>query len=129
MNIEGVCNTMCSDTLNLKNFVFNFPGVGSTNLLLKTDTLKVKNEGTGELILAGKAAYADISDDGTGSLKAEKFHAKELHVNFEGTGEASVYASNSIYIQSSGTGDVYYSGAAKVMQMDNTGTGAVKHKD
>ncbi len=129
ITIEGVCNTTCADTLHLKNLVFKFPGVGSTNLLLNTDSLKVKNEGTGELILAGKALYANISDDGTGSLSARKFHVNDLHVDFAGTGDVSVFASNTIYVDASGTGDVSYSGPAKVMQMNNTGTGEVKHRD
>jgi hypothetical protein len=129
LNIDGVCNTTCADTLHLKNLVFKFPGVGSTNLLLNTDSLKVKNEGTGELILAGKALYANISDDGTGSLSARKFHVNDLHVDFAGTGDVSVFASNTIYVDASGTGDVSYSGPAKVMQMNNTGTGEVRHKD
>ena len=129
ISIEGVCNTNCSDTLHLKNLVFNFPGVGSTNLLLNTDSLKVSDEGTGNLKLAGKASYTSISDDGTGSLNTEKLNVKDLHVKLAGTGDALLYASNTIYIESSGTGDVYYSGAAKVMQMDNKGTGAVQHKE
>jgi hypothetical protein len=129
MSIEGVCNTTCSDTLNLKNFVFDFPGVGSTNLLLNADSLKVSNEGTGSLKLAGKANYTSISDEGTGSLNSEKLMVKDLHVNLAGTGDARLYASNTIYLETSGTGDVYYSGQAKIMQMDNTGTGVVKHKD
>ncbi len=129
LSIEGVCSTTCADTLHLKNFVFKFPGVGSTHILLNTDSLKVKNEGTGELTLAGRATYANLSDDGTGSLNAAKFHVNDLHVNFSGTGDVSVYASNTIYLESSGTGDVSYYGPAKVMQMNNTGTGDVKHKE
>lgn len=129
INIGGVCHTTCTDTLRLKNLIFKFPGVGSTNLLLNTDSLIVKDEGPGELVLAGKARYARITDDGTGSLHAEKFHVNELHIDFAGTGDVSVYASEAIYLESSGTGDVSYAGPAKVMQMDNTGTGAVKHRD
>ncbi len=129
LSIEGVCKTTCSDTLNLKNIVFDFPGVGSSNLLLNTDTLKISNEGTGSLTLAGKANYASISEDGTGSLRAEKFKVKELHVKLEGTGDAVLYASNSIYIEASGTGDVSYAGPAKVMELQSTGTGSVKYKE
>jgi hypothetical protein len=129
LNIEGVCNTTCTDTLHLKNFVFKFPGVGTTNLLLNTDSLKISDDGVGALTLAGKAVYADISDNGTGSLNAKQLNVNELHASFAGTGDASVYASNTIYLETSGTGDVIYSGAAKVMEMNNTGTGEVRRKE
>jgi len=129
MNIVGVCNIKCSDTLHLKKLVFDFPGVGSANLLLNADSIKITNEGTGGLKLAGKADYTSISEDGTGSINAEKLRVKDLHAHLDGTGDAALYASNTIYIETSGTGDVYYSGPAKVMQTDNTGTGSIKHRD
>jgi hypothetical protein len=54
VNIVGVCNIKCSDTLHLKKLVFDFPGVGSANLLLNADSIKITNEGTGGLNLQEK---------------------------------------------------------------------------
>jgi hypothetical protein len=64
-----------------------------------------------------------------GSLDADKFMVDVLHVNVNGVGAASVYASKEIYIQSTGVGGVRYHGSAKVMQSESDGVGGVKHVD
>jgi hypothetical protein len=129
MTISSVGSTKSSDTLKFKNFVYTSEGVGSTNLLLNVDTLHASEDGVGQITLSGKAAYASIADNGVGALDADAFKVEVLHVDVNGVGSASVYASKEIYIQSSGVGGVKYHGPAKVMQSDNDGVGGVKHVD
>jgi putative autotransporter adhesin-like protein len=129
MSISSVGSTKSSDTLKFKKFIYESEGVGSTNLLLSVDTLHASEDGVGAMTFAGKAAYASLEDNGVGSLDADAFKAEVLHVNVNGVGAASVYASKEIYIQSSGVGGVKYHGPAKVMQSDNDGVGGIKHVD
>ena len=129
MDIESVGKTQSTDTLNLKNFHFESNGVGSIKLCLNADTVKGSENGVGTMTLSGKTAYAEISDNGVGSLDADKFLVDILHVNVNGVGAASVYASKEIYIQSTGVGGLRYHGPAKVMQSESDGVGGVKHAD
>lgn len=129
LDMESVGETKCSDTLKLKNLAFHVKDVGATTLWLNADTVKGKEEGVGALELAGKATYADISDNGIGKLGATDFKVEVLHVNVNGVGAADVYASKEIYMHSSGVGGVTYHGPAKVMKADNDGVGGVNHAD
>ena len=129
MSISSVGSTKSSDTLKFKNFVYENEGVGSTNLLLRVDTLHASEDGVGAMTFAGKAGYASLEDNGVGSLDADAFKVEVLHVDVNGVGSASVYASKEIYIQSSGVGGVKYHGPAKVMQSESDGVGGVKHVD
>ena len=129
MDIESVGSTKCTDTLNLKNLNFESDGVGSLELWLHADTVKGAENGVGTIKLFGSSKYAEIADNGVGSLTAEKFMVDILHVNINGVGSASVYASKEIYIESSGVGGVKYYGPAKVLQSESSGVGSVKHAD
>lgn len=129
MDIESVGSTKCTDTLHLKNLKFESDGVGSITLWLKADSVTGSENGVGTMKLAGSTKYAQISDEGVGSLDAENFMVDVLHVNINGVGSASVYALKEIYIQSSGVGGVKYRGPAKVVESNNDGIGSVKHVD
>lgn len=129
MEISSVGSTKCTDTLKLKHFDFQAEGVGSTTLWINADTVKGSEDGVGTINIYGKSAYADISDNGVGSLDCNKFMVDVLHVSVNGVGAADVFASKEIYIQSSGVGGVHYRGPAKVMQSEANGIGSVKHVD
>jgi hypothetical protein len=124
---SSVGKTKCADTLKLKTFTFQSEGVGALTLWLNADTIKGSEDGVGSMNLYGRATYADISDNGVGSLDGDDFKVEVLHVNVNGVGAASVYASREIYMQSNGVGGVKYHGPAKVMQSENNGVGSIKH--
>lgn len=129
MEIASVGSTKCTDTLKLKSLDFHSEGVGSITLWLNADTIKGEEDGVGTMNLYGKSAYADIADNGVGSLDCKKFMVDVLHVEVNGVGSADVYAEKEIYVQSSGVGGIHYHGPAKVMQSDNSGIGSVRHSD
>lgn len=129
IEISSVGETTCSDTLKLKNINIHVEGVGSTELWINADTIKVSEEGVGKLTMAGKAIYSELNDDGVGALDAQLFKAEVLHVNVSGVGAAKVYASREIYLQVSGVGGVQYCGPAKVVQSETSGVGKVEHGD
>jgi len=129
IEVASVGKTQCTDTLKLKKLDFSAEGVGSTSLWVNADTIIGSEDGVGSIAFKGASKYAEISDNGVGSLDAENFMVDVLHVNVNGVGSASVYASKEIYMESSGVGGIKYRGSAKVVQSESNGIGSIKHID
>lgn len=126
MEVNGVGNVSSTSALKLDKFKLNFTGVGSTDLNLNSKDLTVKIEGVGNIKLKGSADNASITASGTGNLEAFDLAAKKLDVNVSGVGNTEVRADEEISINSSGIGNLSYTGNATVKSKNASGIGKVK---
>lgn len=100
---------------------------GSGDVLGKVDvkTLECNISGSGDMKLGGHAENAVVSLSGSGDFSARDLITDNTSVRVSGSGDASIYANNSVEAHVSGSGDVTYSGAAKNIISKKSGTGDI----
>lgn len=126
INFKGVGKLMCSTMIKVENMLLEMEGVGSSELKLTGQTLNVENAGVGSLTLSGNFADATINNEGIGNVNAAELIVQKMKVENSGVGNVEVRAESEIDINSSGVGNVYYSGNATVKSLKDNGIGKVK---
>ena len=101
---------------------------GTSNIFLNNfdnnASLKINNEGTGDITLSGDAHKLTVKNSGTGRIKAMAFPVYVCDVKSEGTGDLEITAFNRIKGYLAGTGNIYYKGSP-IVDLNITGTGRI----
>lgn len=89
---------------------------GSGDIQLDVDGPSVVSEihGSGDITLAGETKDVSCAIYGSGDFKASSLKAENAHVSIHGSGDAEVYASESLDAEIAASGDVHYRGEPKV---------------
>ncbi len=101
--------------------------VATTNINLQVSSFQfIQHSGTGTYEFYGTADSAYYFIKGTGYIYASKFQSDFVHVVNKSTGNVYCNARNKLYIEFTGKGDVYYSGAPSEIIFDpSSSTGHV----
>jgi Putative auto-transporter adhesin, head GIN domain len=100
-------------------------GAGSISLdQLATESLVIEQTGTGDLRLAGSATSQQLTLRGTGNYLAADLRSAQASVVLEGQGNATIWATESLDVRSSGAGKLSYWGAPALTQ-EKIGIGGV----
>ncbi len=93
-------------------------GVGNIEVQnsIEVDELDITIEGVGKVEVGGTANVLNIFSEGVGKIEAFELIAKECNVLLEGTGNAEVYAEETLDVTLSGAGSVYYKGNPDITQ-------------
>ncbi len=126
LDINGVGNVTCTNTLTLGSLTLGISGIGNTTLSVDAETIEATVSAVGNIALAGKVNDLDIRNSGTGNLQAFDLVAQKLSINSSGIGNVEVRAEEEINIESSGIGSIYYKGTASVKTLNVSGIGVVK---
>jgi len=113
--------TLKSDKMKLVN-----DGTGSMHIAINCLRLDVTNSGVGSIHLEGSADEAKIVNDGTGSIKAGKLITKILHAENTGVGSMDIYASDTLSMMNDGVGSIHYSGNAFIKTKVEEGVGLIQ---
>jgi hypothetical protein len=113
--------------LDLKDLYVKVEGGAKVNLQMKADDVVVNGEGGVLVDLEGVANTLEVRLTGAGHVDADELKTKEAHIEIEGVGTASVYATNKLYAKIEGVGKVSYKGDPKVTE-DIDGLGSVRRK-
>ena len=92
---------------------------------LDVDTLALAISGNGDFTAAGRADTVRIGISGAGDVKTAGLASKHAKLSISGSGDAKLWATESLAISISGTGDVGYYGDAAVTQ-SVSGVGRIK---
>ncbi len=124
---SGVSNIDLQGTFNSPSLKISNTGVG--NIItenIETEILHVTSEGVGNITLKGRTNNMTVSNEGVGNVQAESMIGKNVKVTNEGVGNVSIYASDSINVESNGIGSITYYGNPKVKNIQKYGMGKVK---
>lgn len=100
-------------------------GVGNADLDVNAPSVSARISGSGNISLTGETRDADINISGVGSYKGIDLKAENAKVHVSGSGNATIFAENTLDIHVSGVGTVKYKGSAAVSQQVS-GAGSVK---
>jgi hypothetical protein len=124
----GSGNVKSELTVKSSNFEVEFSGSGKVNLPVTCQNLKVEKTGSGGLILSGMSNNFDLKCIGSGSSNTKELKTQNTDVSQIGSGDVSVYATESINATLTGSGNInYYGKPAKVIKKSN-GSGSISAK-
>ncbi|MBN2612729.1 MAG: DUF2807 domain-containing protein [Bacteroidales bacterium] len=103
----------------------NISGSGEINGFAETISADVEIDGSGEINIDGTCQLADIKILGSGNIKAGDFITEDCEVTIIGSGNATVFASDLLDAQITGSGTVYYYGNPENVVKNITGSGKV----
>lgn len=95
---------------------------------LKTPSLAVTLNGTGNVQVSGTAERQLVQILGASNYQADQLQTQETVVSIQGTGSASVYATERLDADVSGAGSVEYLGQPAIVNQTINGVGTVQSR-
>ncbi len=95
---------------------------------VKSDDFNVSSSGASNLKLSGEAREFGLEMSGAGEVDAKDLRSEKVSVNSSGAAEASVYATEDLYVSASGAGTVNYYGDPKNVSQNVSGGASVSKK-
>jgi hypothetical protein len=126
---SGSSDVVCNSVLKAETFEVKVSGSGNFTGEVATKDLTVSISGSADVNLKGSADKQDISISGSGDLEAKNLEGKNVKVSVSGSGNANVWATESIEARVSGSGDVQYKGNPTKEITKATGSGSVSRRN
>jgi len=104
-------------------------GSGNIDIGLKGQEINIENQGSGNVYIRGAVKELNIRNLGSGSVVLPEMMASDVEINCKGSGEVTVWATNSIDVDLSGSGSVGYKGYPAQVSENNTGSGTIYKTD
>lgn len=101
-------------------------GSGDINATVDAPSVKVSGSGSGDITLSGRTKDFECKISGSGDVKCSNLKTENTVVRVAGSSNVHVFASVSLKVNVTGSGDVYYSGNPPSPEIHITGSGSVK---
>lgn len=108
---------------NATDLYVDIDGTGNLNFDGEVYDSEFDIDGTGSCFIDGKTEINHITINGTGDFYGLNFISKKSTVKIDGTGNAEVFAIESLSVSINGPGDVYYSGNPHELFYTDNGSG------
>ncbi|MCG8699087.1 MAG: DUF2807 domain-containing protein [Bacteroidales bacterium] len=128
LEVSGITNVRSIGQLKQSVMTIKNEGVGTINMDLVLNDLRLYNSGIGNIELNGKALKTNIISEGNGKVNAYNFYVDEMDIASVGTGVNYVYVSNKLAVKIEGAGQVYCKGSPNIITEQITGIGKLHLK-
>jgi len=121
INLSGSGDAFFKDGIRAGNLKLSISGSGSVD----AKNLECSITGSGDMKLSGRAESSGVTLVGSGDFTARSLQTVNCAVRVSGSGDAQVNASERVDATVSGSGDVRYTGGAKLINSRKTGSGDI----
>lgn len=104
----------------------NTSGSGDIKATVDAPSVKVTGSGSGDIELSGMTKNFDCSISGSGDIKCSDLKSENAVIHVAGSSNVHVFASVSLKVNVTGSGDVYYSGNPATPEIHIAGSGTVQ---
>jgi cytoskeletal protein CcmA (bactofilin family) len=104
-------------------------GSGDVNATVDAPSVKVSGSGSGNISLSGQTKDFDCKISGSGDVKCANLKSENAVIRVSGSSDVHVFASVSLKINVTGSGDVTYSGNPTSPEIHIAGSGTVKAQE
>jgi len=125
IGITGSGDVYFKDGIRANSLKIRVTGSGDVLGRVEVKTLEAVISGSGDMKIYGHAQNSMVSVSGSGDLSAKGLTTENTTVRVSGSGDASINASNSIQANVSGSGDISYTGSAKNVSSQKSGSGDI----
>ena len=125
VNLSGSGDAFFKDGIRANNLKLNISGSGDMTGRVDTKNLECNITGSGDMKLSGRTESSGVTLVGSGDYTARNLLTVNCAVRVSGSGDAQVNASERIDASVSGSGDVRYTGSAKLVNSRKNGSGDI----
>jgi len=125
ITVSGSGNARTTAPLRSDSLSLDIAGSGSITCDADVESLQATVGGSGDITARGRADRLGITINGSGGIHARGLSSVFADVRVNGSGDASVNASNTLNINVSGSGSVEYGGGARAT-VRSSGSGSVR---
>jgi hypothetical protein len=125
LSFDGVTNIKSENTFELEEVIILGDGIGTIDLSLEAKTIDATFNMMGNIVLRGKAETIKLSNEGMGQIDASELITQKMILNSSGIGKIDVYCEGELSITVNGIGSVNYSGNPNVIKKEVNGIGSV----
>lgn len=111
---------------NGKQISLKSNGSGDFNIAVNAPALKVSGSGSGDFKLSGDTKDIEYSLTGSGDVEGKDLRAENVEIRISGTGNADVFASNSLRARIAGSGNIRYWGNPSLDEVSVSGSGKLR---
>jgi len=111
---------------NNNQIEMNTSGSGDVKANVNAPSIKVTGSGSGDIELSGMTKNFDCSISGSGDIKCSNLKSENAVIHVAGSSDVHVFASVSLKVNVTGSGDVHYSGNPASPEIHITGSGTVE---
>ena len=113
------------DTITADALKVNVTGSGDVELALEAKDVDASVTGSGDIALSGTTNTLDVSVTGSGDYEGSDLIAQHTEAKVSGSGDARVYAKQSIKARVHGSGDITYYGNPAKSDTKTSGSGDI----
>jgi len=128
LKINGAATLDATDVIQGKELEINVSGAVDGTMEVDVACLNVYCSGAATLNLSGRSGCANYEVDGAATIKAYDLRSDEVEIDVRGTGNAQLYADESLNIKVSGMANIDYKGNPR-MTKSMRGMGSVNRKE
>ena len=125
VSLTGSGNISTKNTITSDSFAAKLTGSGDLKLNVEAKNIEINLNGSGDIVLIGKTDNITSILNGSGDIKASAMKSTNAKVTVSGSGDTSVFCSESIYARVSGSGDIKYSGNPEKKDTKVNGSGDI----
>ena len=125
VSLTGSGDILTKNRIQSKSFSAKLIGSGDMDLEVEADELDANLSGSGDLKLTGTTVNLNSNLNGSGDIDAANLKAKNVTATVSGSGDNTVFCSESLHARVSGSGDIEYKGDPKKKDTKVTGSGNI----
>ena len=125
ISVTGSGDMFFKEGLHTNSLRLKVSGSGDMVGKINVKTLESSISGSGDMTLSGHAENSTVSVVGSGDYRAHNLVTVNTAVRVAGSGDASINASNKVDASVSGSGDIRYTGGAKIISSSKSGSGDI----
>lgn len=110
LHVSGSGTIALQDIWETAHLTLNVSGSGKISGTFLADNISTRISGSGDIDITGNTVNHHIAISGSGKVNCYSLDCSNADVRISGSGQAYLYASESIYAKISGSGNVFYQG-------------------
>ncbi|MNL21434.1 hypothetical protein D3C87_1427240 [compost metagenome] len=127
LTMSGDGSIVVSGVIKAADFTLTLSGSGSIQASIDTDEIEGIVSGSGNALIDGRAAQANVTLSGAGTFGSKSLTVDELSARISGKGNINITCNRKIKAFISGSGHIYYAGDPEI-QKTVIGTGGLSKR-
>lgn len=122
IELHGAAELDSPVMLNVNDLEVQASGASEINIKLNANEVRTEISGASDVRFEGTANYLEADVSGAANLKATSFESKKVDLEVSGAGDGDVFATEELYVSTSGAGSFSYKGnpSKKVIEGDGS---------
>ena len=125
VSLTGSGDVITKNTIKSKTFAVKLIGSGDMNLAIESNDIEINLSGSGDIQLSGNTVNLDTNLNGSGDIDAGNLKATNAKATVSGSGDTTIYCSDTLYARVSGSGDIDYKGNPPKKDVKVSGSGTI----